>query len=155
MNSWMNWIGIARRAGVLFPGSNQVEGVMKDGRARIIVIAEDAGEAVIRKYRLWAQDEKVPIVRKGSKKDLGHAAGMGPHAILAISDPKIAERLMQTLGESTGGIIFGGKGQSKSLRTGERTKDRQQEADRSITSSARGRNQKSHEHNRGECGKNR
>lgn len=145
MNSWLNWIGIARRAGALAPGNNQVEMALKAGRVALLVLSTDAGPSVYRKYHLWAQDLNVPILRAGTKEELGRSIGMGPHAILAILDTNIAQRLMAS-GELSGGIQRGRKGQSSGLRVGEGVKTRQPTTNRSTTSAQSRKHQKSHEH---------
>ncbi len=145
MNSWLNWIGIARRAGSLAPGNNQVEKALKAGDVALIVISTDAGPSVYRKYHLWAQDLGVPILRAGTKDELGGSIGMGPHAVLAILDTNIAQRLLAS-GELSGGIQRGRKGQSSGLRVGEGVKTRQSTTHRSITSAQSRKHQESHEH---------
>jgi ribosomal protein L7Ae-like RNA K-turn-binding protein len=148
MAAWLNWLGLARKAGKLAPGSHQVEMALKDETVALIVVAEDAGASVYRKYHLWAQDLKVPILRAGTKVELGSAIGMGPHAILAILDVALAKRVWMATGKQIGGMEFGGKGkgQNPSVRTSQGVEARQQAAHRSVTSAQSRKHQESHEH---------
>ncbi len=148
METWLNWLGLARKAGALAPGTHQAEMAIKDGRARVLIIAADAGAAVYRKYHLWAQNYAVPVVQAGTKSDLGRAIGMGPHAILAISDPKLAERVLAAVQPQQGGMEFGGKGkrQDPGVRVSQRAQARQQTADRPVASAESRKHQEPHEH---------
>lgn len=145
MNSWLNWMGIARRAGALAPGNNQVEKALKSGDVALLILSTDAGPSLYRKYHLWTQDLGVPILRAGTKQELGRSIGMGPHAVLAILDSNIAQRLLAS-GDLSGGIQRGRKGQSSGLRVGEGAQARQSTTDRSTTSAQGRKHQKSHEH---------
>jgi len=155
-SQWANLVGIARRAGHLFPGENQVTNAMKRQLVRLIILATDAGPSLYRKYHLWAQDLSVPIVQIGTKVELGHAIGMGPHAVVAISDAALAEKILEQV-KSAGGIILGRQGQrqGQGLRVGERAQARQSPAHRSPSSIEGRRYQKSHEHGGTGSGENR
>ena len=155
-SQWTNLVGIARRAGNLFPGENQVTNAMKHQLVRLIILAADAGPSLYRKYHLWAQDLSVPIVQIGTKVELGHAIGMGPHAVVAISDAALAEKILEQV-KSAGGIILGRQGQrqGQGLRAGERAQARQSSAHRSPSSIEGRRYQKSHEHRGAGSGENR
>lgn len=148
MDNWLNWIGLAKRAGQLAPGHNQVQKAMNEGTAKLILIALDAGESVYRKYHLWAQNLGVPLVQAGSMIDIGRSMGMGPHAVLAILDKNIANRLATQLGVSSGGIKFDRKRKSSSVRVSQRSEVRQSTSDRSSPSSSRREHQEPHEHGR-------
>ena len=154
MDNWLNWIGLAKRAGQLAPGHNQVQKAMNEGTAKLIVIALDAGESVYRKYHLWAQNLGMPLVQAGNMVDLGRSMGMGPHAVLAILDQNIANRLATQLGVSSGGIKFDRKRKRKSsgLRVSQRSEVRQSSPNRPSTPPARREHQESHEHGRTRSG---
>ncbi len=156
VGAWRNWLGLARKAGKLAPGSHQVEMALKQGQVALIVIAEDAGASVDRKYHLWAQDLKVPVVRAGSKAELGLAIGMGPHAILAILDVALAKKLWMAMGKQIGGMEFGGKrqGQNSGVRTRQGNQAGQQTSHRPLASAQGREHQESHEHGRTRGGTN-
>lgn len=146
LQDWLHWIGLARKAGKLAPGDRQVREAMRDESAKVVIIAEDAGQAVYRKYHLWAQDLGIPVIQQASKRDLGHAMGMGPHAVLAVQDEKIAQAILAKVTDNAGGIDFARKGQGESLRISQGVEDRQSSTDRSTSSSKRGSHKESHEH---------
>ncbi len=148
MDNWLNWIGLAKKAGKLAPGHNQVQIALRDNTARLIIIAEDSGESVYRKYHLWAQSMGVPLLKLGSASELGRAMGMGPHAVLAILDKNIAARLTVQFGDPSGGINFDRKRKSAGIRTSQGSEAGQPEADRPASPPTRREHQESHEHRR-------
>ena len=146
--AWANLLGLARRAGQLAPGENQVTLSMKREQVRLLVIAEDAGMALYRKYDLWAQDLDIPLVRIATKAALGHAIGMGPHAVLAILDKNFGERILDEMRKSSGGIILDRKRQRQSsgVRTRKGTQTGQSTTHRPASPAESRKYQESHEH---------
>ncbi len=155
MDNWLNWIGLAKRAGQLAPGHNQVQKAMNEGTAKLVLIALDSGESVYRKYHLWAQNLGIPMAQAGTMLDLGRAMGMGPHAVLAILDKNIANRLANQLGVSSGGIRFDRKGKGSRVRVSKGSKTGQPASNRSAASFARREHQESYEHSGTRSGPNR
>lgn len=147
---WFNLLGLSRRAGKLAPGENQVTLAIKRHQAVLVIIAEDAGAAVYRKYHLWTQDLGIPLVKLGTKVALGHAIGMGPHAVLAILDQEFGGRILEEMRKSSGGIILDRKRerQDSGIRTSQRAETRQSASDRPVASATRRKHQKPHEHGR-------
>ncbi len=147
---WLNLLGLARRAGQMAPGENQTSLAMRRQQVALLVMAEDAGPSLYRKYHLWAQDLHVPLVIIGTKAQLGGAIGMGPHAVLAVLDEGFGRRILEELGKSSGGIILDRKRQrqDQGVRAGQRVETRQSPTHRPAPSSESGQYQKSHEHGR-------
>ena len=146
--TWLNLLGLARRAGKLAPGENQTMLAMRNHRAALVIIARDAGGAVHRKYHLWAQDEDIPLAHMGTKESLGRAIGMGPHAVLAILDEGFSGRILEEMRKSSGGIIVGRKRerQDQGVRAGQRAQTRQPAPDRPASPAQGGKYQKSYEY---------
>jgi ribosomal protein L7Ae-like RNA K-turn-binding protein len=155
VDNWLNWIGLAKRAGKLAPGHNQVQIALTNNKAHLVIIAQDAGESVYRKYHLWAQNLDVPLLQAGSMSDLGRAMGMGPHAVLAILDKQIASRLATQFGVPSGGMNFDRKRKSARIRISQGSEIGQPEVDRPASPASRGEHQESHEHSGTGRGANR
>ncbi len=155
MDNWLNWIGLAKRAGKLAPGHNQVQIALTNNKAHLVIIAQDAGESVYRKYHLWAQNLDVPLLQAGSMSDLGRAMGMGPHAVLAILDKQIASRLATQFGVPSGGMNFDRKRKSTGLRTSQGSETGQSATHRPAAPAARRKHQEPHEHRGTGSGANR
>ncbi|MCY0882058.1 MAG: hypothetical protein OWS74_08690, partial [Firmicutes bacterium] len=83
------------------------------------------------------EDNGVFVAVKGTKSEIGLAIGMEPHAVVAITDRQIAQKLLAELGLLTGGMKFGRKRQDSRIRTSEGTETGQQAVDRLVTPSKR------------------
>ncbi|CAB1128771.1 putative Ribosomal_L7Ae domain-containing protein [Candidatus Hydrogenisulfobacillus filiaventi] len=98
---WMNYLGLARKAGALAPGSDRVEAALKNGQLRLLILATDAGGAAVRKFRLWCRDAGVAVVVAGTKDELGHATGLPALAVAGILRRKLADALLKSLPPDT------------------------------------------------------
>lgn len=87
-------LGIARRAGKVFTGESQVEALLKKGKGSLLVIAEDSPGAYS-KFKPWAEDLKIPVIRTGCKQELGLAVGQSPRSIILIDDKGFAEAILK------------------------------------------------------------
>ncbi len=87
-------LGIARRAGKVCTGESQVEALLKKRKGHLLVIAEDSPGAYA-KFSLWAHDLNIPVIRTGSKQELGLAVGLSPRSIILVDDKGFAEAIRQ------------------------------------------------------------
>ncbi|MDA8205541.1 MAG: ribosomal L7Ae/L30e/S12e/Gadd45 family protein, partial [Thermaerobacter sp.] len=104
---WTDWLGLAKRAGRLAPGDSQVRRALQENRARAVVVAEDAGHSVRRRYESWTDERAIPLVVLGTKMELGVAIGMGPHAVMAVTQKSLVKGLLEAIAESTGRNYLG------------------------------------------------
>jgi uncharacterized protein len=86
-------IGVARKAGRLRSGATQVEEALERGRLRLLVVAEDAEPATASAFEARARAAGTPVVRFGTKAELGGAIGRELRAVLGIADPGLAARI--------------------------------------------------------------
>ena len=78
-------LGLAQRAGKLAVGATAVEGLIHRGRRPVVIVAEDAGSALLR--RLQSQGpERCVLVRAASRHELGKALGRDQVAAVAVTD---------------------------------------------------------------------
>jgi ribosomal protein L7Ae-like RNA K-turn-binding protein len=97
--AWRNWLGLARRARALAVGSHQVWRGLARRRVYLVVMAGDAGAAVSRQTQWLAREAEVPVVRLGTKVELGQAAGEPPVAVMGITRMAMAKALLKNLTE--------------------------------------------------------
>lgn len=82
----MSLLGMARRAGALRIGEEGVREAAGEHRARLILIAADAGDSTARRVRLL-EGEKLPVVTLAEdKRVLGAAVGYASAAAVAVCD---------------------------------------------------------------------
>jgi ribosomal protein L7Ae-like RNA K-turn-binding protein len=92
-------LGLAQRAGGVASGEAAVAASLGRGKARLVILAHDASENTVRRFRSLAQQQNVPYVFFGTKESLGHAIGKAPRAALAVEDRRFAQTLRGLLTE--------------------------------------------------------
>lgn len=95
-------MGFAQAAGKLASGDAACERAIRRGHAHLVVLAEDAGDAVARRFARLADEYGVACVRWGNKADLGACIGQRPRAVVVVCDIHFARMLQSavTRGES-------------------------------------------------------
>jgi ribosomal protein L7Ae-like RNA K-turn-binding protein len=90
-------LGLARRAGALAPGTDAVRRAIREGEARLILMAEDASSAQLDKIRTTLHDRAIPQVVLGDRDALGASVGTAPLAAVAITNGSFADRIRAEL----------------------------------------------------------
>lgn len=83
-------LGLSRRAGKLAAGDWATRDAMRSGHARLVILAETAGAATARKFSGLCREAGVPLYQFGTAEELGHAVGLDPKAVLAVTGAEIA-----------------------------------------------------------------
>lgn len=73
---------------------------VREGRARLILIAEDASAAQLKKIRGLLGHRTVPSEVVGGRDELGAAVGGPPLSALAVTRREFAEPLLRRLREA-------------------------------------------------------
>ena len=85
-SSALRLLGLARRAGAIAPGTEAVRRAIRDGEARLILMAQDVGS--------------IPRVTLGDRATLGSALGMAELSAVAVTQASFANRLVEELERS-------------------------------------------------------
>lgn len=89
------FIGIAAKAGKVQSGEFCCERSLKSGKARLIIIANDASEATKKRFSDMARFRKIPAVTDLCGKDeLGHIIGKTYRASLTVEDAGFAKNIL-------------------------------------------------------------
>ncbi|MDD2420756.1 MAG: ribosomal L7Ae/L30e/S12e/Gadd45 family protein [Heliobacteriaceae bacterium] len=88
-------LGLARRAGKLVSGESAVEANLRNGKTKLLILAEDLSPLAAQKYQLWGRDLGIPVLTFGEKASLGLAVGQSPRALVAILDEGFARAINQ------------------------------------------------------------
>ena len=96
-------LGLARRAGLVVFGTEAVRGAIRQGDARLVLMAEDASASQLDKVRRTLVNRPIPQARLGDRAMLGAAVGRGPVSVVAVTVASLAERLRAKLGADTVG----------------------------------------------------
>ncbi len=92
-----SYIGIAAKAGFLQSGEFLTEKAVKEGKAKLVIVAEDASNNTKKMFTNMCTYYKVPIYFFGEKTNLGHAIGKEFRASLVLLDKGLADTVEKQL----------------------------------------------------------
>lgn len=98
-------LGLAARARNVASGEFMTERSVKEGHARLVIVATDASENTQKMFRNMCAFYKVPYCTFSDKNTLGHYIGKEFRASLAMTDDGMAQVVMKHL--CTLGVKFG------------------------------------------------
>ena len=100
MDKALNYLSLARKAGRIELGEEPVGAVARAKKARLILVASDAGDHSWRRAKSFvAGTEQLCIKVPYTKDQLGEAIGRTSLAMAAFTDPAMALAFVKALGE--------------------------------------------------------
>ena len=98
MDKALNYLALARKAGLAELGEEPVNAVSRAGKAYVILVASDASDHTWRRAKSFAAGTDQQCVRLPYTKDeMGMAIGRTSLAIAAVTDASLALALVQSL----------------------------------------------------------
>ena len=98
MDKALNFLALARKAGIAELGEEPVGGAARSGKAYAILVASDASDHTWRRAKAYAAGPAQQCIRIPYTKDeMGFAIGRESLAIAAITDCPMALALVQSL----------------------------------------------------------
>lgn len=91
MNRALSMISLATKAGKTKSGEFMTEKEVKEGRAHLVIVADDASDNTKKKFQNMCDFYQVPIYFYKDKDTLGHAMGKEFRASLVILDEGFAK----------------------------------------------------------------
>ena len=95
----LNLIGLATKAGKTASGEFSTEKAVKTGKARLVLVSEEASDNTKKMFRNMTDFYQVPMYEYSDKEMLGHFIGKEFRASLAVTNEglshSIEERLKQ------------------------------------------------------------
>jgi ribosomal protein L7Ae-like RNA K-turn-binding protein len=98
----LGMLGLARKAGAVIFGVENVRRAILHGDARLVVLASDAADGQLMKVQRLLQHHDVPIRWATDRAALGRAVGSSPLTVVAVSGPSFAESLERGLPDRRG-----------------------------------------------------
>ena len=99
-NKSLGLLSISRKGGNIVYGEDHVGAQARAGRARLVILASDAGAHTVRRAKSFVAGTTQPLVTVPFTKDeLGDALGIVSCAIACITDVRLAQAFVKTLGE--------------------------------------------------------
>lgn len=104
----LNLLGLATKAGKIASGEFMTEKSVKDGRAHLVLVSEEASDNTRKMFLNMCTYYKVPIYLFGKREELGHAMGKEMRASLAVLDAGFSKALVKQI-ELNGGSEYESK----------------------------------------------
>lgn len=93
-------LGLAQRAGALERGTGSTQRAVRDGRARLVLVAQDASKVQLEKVIKLLRHRDIPKVTLGNRAELGAAVGSAPLSAVAVTNESFANQLAGRLAVS-------------------------------------------------------
>ena len=92
-NKFFSMLSLCQRAGRLVSGELPCENAVKSGKAKLLIIAEDASANTKKKFENAAFAHKTECIVMGNKIELGQTIGKDMRSSVAITDEGFAQQL--------------------------------------------------------------
>ena len=100
MDRALNYMGLARKAGLIELGEEPVGAVARARKARLVVVAQDATDHTWRRAKSFvAGSEQICVKIPYTKDQLGQAVGRSELALAAFTDPALALAFLKVLAQ--------------------------------------------------------
>ena len=100
MDKALNYLALARKAGLAELGEEPVGDVTRTGKGYLVMVASDASDHTWRRAKSYVAGTEQQCIRmKYTKEELGFAVGRTSLAIAAITDAAMALALVNALDE--------------------------------------------------------
>ena len=96
-NKVLSYIGLATRARKSVSGEFSVENSVRKGKAKLVVVSEEASENTKKKIRSLCEYYKVPLYVACSSAELGSACGKEFRMSVAVEDEGLAAAAIRVL----------------------------------------------------------
>lgn len=90
-------LGIAAKSGSVLSGEFSTEKAVKEGRACLVIVAEDASDNTKKMFRNMTDFYEVPMYTYAVKEQLGHSIGKEFRASLAVTNEGLARSIEDKL----------------------------------------------------------
>ena len=93
-NKVLSLLGLAARAGRVVSGEFMTEKAGKSGKAKLVIVGDDASGNTKKDFRNMCTYYHVPFYTFSTKEELGRAMGKEMRASLAVTDDGFARNLI-------------------------------------------------------------
>ena len=93
----LSLLGLAKKAGKLKGGEYCVETEVKKGRAKLVIVAEDASDNTKKSYTDMCSFKKVPVIFYGNKETIGKCIGCEERAAVVLTDEGFANAVIKQM----------------------------------------------------------
>lgn len=97
MNKILSFLGIAMKAGKLRSGEFACEMAIKEGDAKLIVVASDASDNTKKKFNNSCKYYKVDYLEFGTKEILSKSIGKDIRSVICITDDGFKNGILELI----------------------------------------------------------
>ena len=103
-NRVLGLIGLSAKAGKVECGADAVEECIKRGKAKLVIVSEDAADRTKENFEFLSKQQRVNFVVYANKEELSKSIGKNNKAVLAIKDKNLSEQIYKIIcgGEAIG-----------------------------------------------------
>ncbi|MCO7174730.1 YlxQ family RNA-binding protein [Sporolactobacillus kofuensis] len=102
-NNWQSLLGLAQRAGKVSSGEETVLRMIRQGKAKAVLLSDDASERTKKTIGNKCNFYHVPLLTVPDREVLGQAIGQPSRVIIAVTDSGFAGQLIERIGPSSRG----------------------------------------------------
>ncbi len=102
MDKIISFIGMGKKAGFISIGETGAEIDIKKRKSSLVIVAEDASENTVKKFRNMADYRKTAFLQYGTKEELGNILGKKAVSVISVSDRKFSEALLKKVEQQRG-----------------------------------------------------
>ena len=93
-NKFLNFLGLAKRAGKLIEGYNKCQDSLGKRSIHLFVFSNTLSERSYKIFSEYCIKENIPFIKEFTKEDLGSAVGRLEINIVGVTDKNIANKLL-------------------------------------------------------------
>ena len=94
---WISLLGLANRARKIISGEELVIKAVRNSKAKLVFLANDASDNTEKKIRDKCTYYQVPLKTVGNRYELGKAIGKDTRVVVAVTDTGFATKLKSLL----------------------------------------------------------
>ena len=94
-NRILSQLGLATKAGKLVSGEFMAEKAVRDYKAALVIVAEDASDNTKKHFTDMCNYRNIPILFFGTKDSIGKCIGKQMRASIAITDQGFAKSIIE------------------------------------------------------------
>lgn len=95
----ISYLGFAKKSGNLFAGVNTCTFVLKKGKVKLMILAEDISENSEKKIMKEIRRYGVNYVKYGNSDEMSHAIGSEGRTVFAICDENFANVIRDVINQ--------------------------------------------------------
>ena len=99
MDKILSLISLATKAGKTASGEFAAEKAIRDGKAYLVIIAEDASGNTNKKFRNMGTYRDIPVKEYGTKEMLGMVCGKDYRSVVVVCDKGFGDNINRLLTE--------------------------------------------------------